>query len=130
MSAEVLVVEAQRDASGGERSKALIGRDTTHAIIMYVVGGLCRTRSNMSVVDMMMSPVVEGTHSTRYATVVVGERECCHTTGDEHVIVDERCRDGSRVRRLLISDVCGAIDLPIAREVVAEFDEATCLTEG
>ena len=74
MTAEALIVEAESQACGGEGRKALIGRDSTHAIIVHVVGGLCRTRSNMSVVNMMMSPVVERTHSTRHTTVVVSER--------------------------------------------------------
>ena len=130
MTAEALIVEAEGQTCGGEGSETLVGRDAAHAVVVDVERRLRRAVGGMAVVDVVVTPAVEGTHSTREPAIVVGERDRGHAPRDVHVVVDERSRDRTGIGRLLVGDVHVAVQLPVAIEAVAELEKAARLTEG
>ncbi len=131
---EAVVVNSGSQAVAGKKLCALIPRYAHHVVVrvepvwfgVILVVGV----GGITVVDPMVSPVVEKAHSSRCAFVAVFYGNRGHTAGDTLVCVDHRVGYLTRLRSVEVGDIYVAADIPIGRKFITQFGISPVLLES
>lgn len=97
---------------------------------MRIETGLLRTfpgRRRISVVNPMVSPVVEETQSPGSLFVAVLQRKRSHASRDSLVAVEQRCTDRPRIGSIEMRHVHVASHVPMVGHFVSQLGIATIL---
>ena len=128
-AAEVLIVESNCYARTAERTKVLIDSGSCDKVVVHVEVVFFGLIPQVSVVDFVMSPVVEETDAARCVAVIIGGRDTCKSSENVGLGVKQWSVFWSRIVEVEIGEVEVGRYLPMVRYLISNFYKVGNLLE-